>query len=920
LFQNAINLINIRFDYNIIQKLPNYLFKNAKILKTINFNNNKIDELSTNIFPNSIQLEYISFKNNQIKEIPDNFLSNAKKLRGLDLSSNKIEKIPDELFCNLTKIGCWIDLSNNEINQYDFKWLNKMNLTNSSRFDFRFNLINANNDISQIFSQFFNENKTKGIKRIESDSDLSNRLFIFYFNKSTFKLGDDYYNKFEQNIKELIEHYDEFTLLDFFISTKDLDSFWILLFESYIHNLLKQNIKNYEFKFATIESLEVIFERNDLSLIERFFKNEISNNPNMNEYNRYVREPFNFYFEIDFLKCFKIISKNENEKMAIYLFKILRFIKKFIYKLLNHKNNENKVVIDFENLEAAQSIFENPRTIQLYIEPLYNEDSDFDKDYDTNDDNESIGYLKHGPYIKKEYSSQLNLIIKEIFEKNWTNLIESILDDLYYFDYLELISSDKKDSSSDHHILILINKSKNETFLNHKTTNKILHNKWKYLPRFIYYFQFLIYFTFIITYSLNIEYYNQNEEWILTAKWYSFSICLYFTIFEYLQLADSIQNKQIYLYISSFKNLFELVSFPLCLFILFLPNNSELKSSIYSITILLSYWILMMRLDKFHYIGKFVNVFGSIIIRSIPLFIIVLINLIGFVLSFRNRTNETHQMTYFINDSFSNSIFKSFELLVGGINTDNMGIKEFNSSSFINFFIYGCFIFMMTILFINIFTGISIDEIQSLIKHSQAEIQSRKIEYIFKIEALNNRYFKKLSLNFNYLNKFILFIKSKIKKNNNDVEETNKIFNNNKTIINDEFEQVKINNQITELTLQSKFEFINMNIKKEIQNLDKRLEKIECNFQNIEIRFDKIVKELEILTENLSKNMKITIQNTNERFEIIENKNEIIFSEMLQKIETMPKNIEKKLDKNENQNNAINKLLQKLNEKMEEKI
>jgi len=285
LFQNATNLMNIRFDYNKIQKLPNYLFKNAETLKTINFNNNEIHELSADIFSNAIQLEYISFKNNQIKEIPDNFLSNAKKLKGLDLSSNKIQKIPDELFSNLIKIGFWIDLSNNEINQYDFKQLNKMNLTKSSaRFDFRFNL-NANNDISQIFRQFFNENKSQGIKRIESDSDLSNRLFIFYFNKSTFKIGDDYYNKFESNIKKLIENYDEFTLLDFFILTHDLDSFWILLFENYIHNLLKQNIKNFEFKFATIESLEVVFERNDLSLIERFFKNEISNNPNMNHMN-----------------------------------------------------------------------------------------------------------------------------------------------------------------------------------------------------------------------------------------------------------------------------------------------------------------------------------------------------------------------------------------------------------------------------------------------------------------------------------------------------------------------------------------------------------------------------------------------------------------------------------------------------------
>jgi hypothetical protein len=69
----------------------------------------------------------------------------------------------------------------------------------------------------------------------------------------------------------------------------------------------------------------------------------------------------------------------------------------------------------------------------------------------------------------------------------------------------------------------------------------------------------------------------------------------------------------------------------------------------------------MMRFDKFNYIGKYMNVFGSIITRSTPLFVIVLINLISFVLAFRNRSNynfstqdkslSNYQMIHF-NDSF----------------------------------------------------------------------------------------------------------------------------------------------------------------------------------------------------------------------------------------------------------------------------
>jgi len=836
IFPRAVKLEMILFKNNKIKKLPENLFPRAVTLNSIYFEKNQIEFIPNNIFPRATKLLDIRFNDNQIDEIPINLLANVTELSDLCFDNNKVKNIP--YFFNINKIDGWIDFSNNDINQYDFNQLKKLKVSaDTTHFDFRFNI--DENDISFVFKNFFNENIKLGIKRIKSESDLFNRLFIFYFNRSSFKVNDNYFKQFENNIEKLKKDDEgnvKFSLLDFFISfDNDIDSFWIILFKNYVQNLMNQNVENIDFKFYSVESLEAIFKRNDLNLIEKFFKNEISNMPDYKASNKFINKTNKFYSNINFVKCFEIIHENDNEKMAIYLFKIL----KFIYEH-NYNNYSCVNVFDRNKSDAAN--------------------------------------IKH---MQQAFSSS---IVKKMFEKNWNNLIKSILDDLNENenDYLYLKNNEIKESNN---ILMLINESKDETFLNHETTNQLLTEKWKSFPRFIYYFHFLQYLLFIVTYSLNIELYNQiteennNEKIVTITKWSSFFICIYFTIFEYLQLIDSFIDAEILNYVSSFKNVFELISLPMCLATLLLPN-SELKSSFYSITILLSYWILMMRLDKFHYIGKFINVFGSIITRSMPLFIIVIINLIAFVLSFRNRTNYNfisknnqtntsssdenlnHQMTHF-NVSFSNSIFKSFELLVGGLSTENMGMEEFNSYSFINYLIYGCFIFMMTILFINIFTGISIDEIQSLIHHSEAQIQSRKIEYVFKIESLKNRYFKKIpflrviSMPFK---KILNIIKDKLNKmrriiiqnkylkkcffnkskKNETIKQQDDSSSSNKSNKNEDLERIK--NQIKELKLimQRKFESIDRNMKIVNQNTNESLEKIN---KNIEIRLDKIEKK-----------------------------------------------------------------------------
>ena len=123
----------------------------------------------------------------------------------------------------------------------------------------------------------------------------------------------------------------------------------------------------------------------------------------------------------------------------------------------------------------------------------------------------------------------------------------------------------------------------------------------------------------------------------------------------------------VFKYAFSYRNIILLVNFPICIAVLFL-NPGEVKSSLYSITILLSYCMFIQRLDKFYGIGPYVSVFGDVIRNSMKLLVIIFIALIGFLLSFRNRsdysTNSANNMPTF-NASFEFTMYKIFLALIG---------------------------------------------------------------------------------------------------------------------------------------------------------------------------------------------------------------------------------------------------------------
>jgi len=83
------------------------------------------------------------------------------------------------------------------------------------------------------------------------------------------------------------------------------------------------------------------------------------------------------------------------------------------------------------------------------------------------------------------------------------------------------------------------------------------------------------------------------------------------------------------------------------------------------------------------------------------------------------------------NTTFEVSIFQIFIMLVGGVEVDGMGLDELNWQSLVNFLIYAIFIYIITILSFNFFTGLVIGEVATVVRDSAVITMKAKIQYIY---------------------------------------------------------------------------------------------------------------------------------------------------------------------------------------------
>ncbi len=313
-------------------------------------------------------------------------------------------------------------------------------------------------------------------------------------------------------------------------------------------------------------------------------------------------------------------------------------------------------------------------------------------------------------------------------------------------------------------------------FLLHDTIINLVESKWFPIPFLTYWLNLIIYLVFLVFYSINIATFtefkivNKNKNIQTNDTSVSKIVSLVFLsilclleiikviIFCYFHFKNDTNTKKICRILNGIRKIkllkiIEIVTFPLCIVALdhdLCSNEIEIISSFYSVTILASYFIFVKRLDKVHKLGPYVKVFGKIIEKSLPLLFILAIIIIGFSLSFKNRStyylktnyNETQTLMSRFNGTLEFNLIQLLTFMTGGLQTENMGIEEGHLYNLVNFLIYLVFIFFMTILFLNMFTGISIDQVQDLIKNAEGETAEEKIKYILVFDS--NCAFKKV--------------------------------------------------------------------------------------------------------------------------------------------------------------------------------
>lgn len=156
-----------------------------------------------------------------------------------------------------------------------------------------------------------------------------------------------------------------------------------------------------------------------------------------------------------------------------------------------------------------------------------------------------------------------------------------------------------------------------------------------------------------------------------------------------------------------------------------------------SLAVLFGFIVLMLRLEKNSTFGAYVVAFRKCFSKTIRTLPFILLLFFGFIYSFIIRTKigvnfidspNTIKIDYL-------SIAKMSNMIIGGYELDQLGL---NNETFIyqiiNFLIYFLFLILMTIISVNMLTGIAIGELESVLKEAEIYNIQQRICYILRIQ------------------------------------------------------------------------------------------------------------------------------------------------------------------------------------------
>ncbi len=182
-------------------------------------------------------------------------------------------------------------------------------------------------------------------------------------------------------------------------------------------------------------------------------------------------------------------------------------------------------------------------------------------------------------------------------------------------------------------------------------------------------------------------------------------------------------------YHSFLQNFLEVSTYLMSLISL-LSIQYHIQSNFGSVAILFAYILLPLFLQKFKAIGVYVITLKRTILNSTKLFPVFLILFVGFVLSFKLRTN--FGVNYSESDSFGYSMIRTVTMVIGELDTSKMGLD--NTDALPNLIIYFLFIGLMCTILLNLFVGIAVDDIKTILDEADIQLISMKIIYVLRIQ------------------------------------------------------------------------------------------------------------------------------------------------------------------------------------------
>ena len=262
----------------------------------------------------------------------------------------------------------------------------------------------------------------------------------------------------------------------------------------------------------------------------------------------------------------------------------------------------------------------------------------------------------------------------------------------------------------------------------------LLDKKWSLIQSFVYYFNLLFYLTFLSllsVYSLELASYGKNgnannTNQSLTNMTNTFKYKLSFdgdlrmvSMLLFIILMLNLIKEIAFLfydglsYLTKTQNVVEFITYGMSMVSL-LSNDVRIKSDYGSLAIVFAFILFPLYMQKLKLIGIYVVAFLRTLTNSAKFFPVFLIIYIGFIFGFKIRSN--FGVTYFNSTSFS--MIRTITMVVGEFDSSKMGLYE---DSIPNFIIYVLFITLMCIILINLFVGIAVGEIKTVL--DEADIQ-----------------------------------------------------------------------------------------------------------------------------------------------------------------------------------------------------